>query len=118
MERLDALEVQVANLMGALQEARTRNEILQAQQADWDVFATIIRAYCGALDQRLLTEMSGIMSRYEAMAVIDSNAQMSEQEIQRSGTLYYLLAMLLEGRAQAMLTNTRTHRSRIRTLAQ
>eukprot|EP00971_Amphidinium_carterae_P021602 426155-Amphidinium_carterae.1 len=64
--------------MGALQEAQTRNEMLQAQQvervapparqmafqplidtrllakpksffgceADWDVFATIIRAYC------------------------------------------------------------------------
>eukprot|EP00971_Amphidinium_carterae_P065349 1294920-Amphidinium_carterae.2 len=50
------------------------------------------------------------MSRYEAMAVSDPNVQMNEQKIQRSGTLYHILMMLLEGRTQTMLTNTPTGR--------
>eukprot|EP00971_Amphidinium_carterae_P307119 6103587-Amphidinium_carterae.1 len=50
----------------------------------------------------------GEMTRSEGVAIPITDGSLSDPERQRSSTLYYLLAMLLEGRAQTMLTNTPT----------
>ena len=59
------------------------------------------RAYRGALDPRLLEEMTAV----EMLKSVQTNTGMTEEEQMRSCTIYYMQTMLVEGRAQSMVTN-------------
>ena len=74
------------------------------REEDWSSFATVTRAYCGALDRRLLGEMEEAAA--EAAAVFNDN--MEEGKKHRSQTLFYLLVMLVEGRALSIAENCKT----------
>ena len=68
---------------------------------DWSGWAVVTRAYCGALDPKLLDEMTTV----EVLTNIQINLGMTDEEQKRSCTIYYIFVMLVEGRAQSMVTN-------------
>ena len=78
----------------------TKPKPFSGKDEDWASWAVVTRAYCGALDPRLLQEMNAV----ETLGTLQDNAQMTEDQQRRSCTLYYLLAMLADGRSQSMVT--------------
>ena len=79
----------------------TKPKAFSGRDEDWASWAVVTRAYCGALDPRLLQEMTAV----ESAIGLQDNAGMNEEQQRRSCTLYYLLAMLVDGRSQSMVTN-------------
>ena len=63
----------------------------------WVSWSIRTRAYCGALDADLLREMS----HYADSPTPVLNSAMAPEAQQRSCTLYYILTMLIEGKAQS-----------------
>ena len=70
-------------------------------------FSTVTRAYCGALDQSLVVEMK--VAELSATAVLNADLEGTPEEIRqkvyRSMSLYYLLIMLVQGRALSIAEN-------------
>ena len=62
----------------------------------WASFSTVLRAYIGAISPELLTSMQ----QAEAEVTPISQAALAAPEAARSTQLYFILVMLLEGRAQ------------------
>ena len=62
----------------------------------WASFATIMRAYIGAISPDLLTAM--VQAESEATPIVQTSLDAANQ--QRSTQLYFILVMLLEGRTQ------------------
>ena len=87
----------------------TKPKAFSGKDEDWAGWVVVTRAYCGALDRRLLEEMANA----EMSADMQINTDMTEDEQQRSCTLYFLLAMLVEGRAQSMVTNCQIGRAHV-----
>ena len=79
----------------------TKPKTFSGRDEDWASWAVVTRAYCGALDPRFLAEMTEVEDTDEAV----TNDKLGEAAKQRSATLYYVLAMLMDGRAQSMLSN-------------
>ena len=68
---------------------------------NWPSWAVVIRAYCGALDRRLLSEME----MAENMDGPIDHSLMTDDQAHRSSTLWYILIMLVEGAAQTKAEN-------------
>eukprot|EP00971_Amphidinium_carterae_P236330 4689937-Amphidinium_carterae.1 len=69
---------------------------------EWPQWSVIMRAYAGAVSSKLLVEMDHV----EAPTVPDPlNANLDPDKKELSVQLYYILAMLLEGRAQDKVAN-------------
>ena len=68
---------------------------------DWTGWVTIFRAYAGAIDNQLLADMQ----RAEVQLQPVANAHLEPAQAQRSAQLYYILALLCEGRAQTKVSN-------------
>eukprot|EP00971_Amphidinium_carterae_P115118 2279954-Amphidinium_carterae.1 len=63
----------------------------------WPGWATIFRAYCGAISESLLEAMDEVE---DPLTAEPANASLSDAARACSHQLYYVLAMLLEGKAQ------------------
>ena len=79
----------------------TKPRSFTGKPEDWSTFATVTRAYCGALDQRLVVEMKA--AEMQPSAILNDSLPSVDPEdkqakIYRSMSLYYLLIMLCQGR--------------------
>ena len=79
----------------------TKPKTFSGKDEDWAQWSTVTRAYCGALDANLLLEMTTVE---EEEGIVD-HARLNDNQKQRSCSLFYILAMLLEGRAQTKVSN-------------
>ena len=70
----------------------TKPRNFSGKEDDWTSFATVTRAYCGALDPRLLTEMMEAHASSDPVANVTMD---NEEKKYRSQTLYCLLLMLV-----------------------
>ena len=75
----------------------TKPRQFSGKPEDWPTFSTVTRAYCGALDQRLVVEMKIAEAKPEAIANADfmGSAEEIREMTYRSMSLYYLLIMLV-----------------------
>ena len=80
----------------------TKPRSFNGKEEDWSQFATVTRAYCGALDPRLYNEMEE--AAQQTVPVLNANLPDPAKQ-HRSQTIYYLLVMLVEGRAMSMAEN-------------